>query len=173
MTTVHSYESLPPPGIEVYLSPDELRPGALYEIESDYLEKIAYCVDYEHFFGIHIEDRNNVFSIRLSREPHIRYSDRNGVSSGSKPIQEFIPRNTSLLPKNYSGTDLTRLLIQQSYEHYYELHQNIHLYPEQKDVIISKFNLFSKITESWKAGKLQPPDDHGYLNISTLKQVEH
>lgn len=173
MTTVHRYDSLPPSEIEVYLSPDELKPGALYEIKSDYLEKIGYCVDHEHFFGIHIEDRNNVFSIRLSREPHIRYSDRNGVSSGSRPIQEFTPRNTSFLPRSYSGADLTCLLIQQSYEHYNELHQNIHLYQEQSDIIVSKFNLFSKISEEWKSGKLQLPDDHGYLNISSLKQAEH
>jgi hypothetical protein len=171
MTTVHGYDSLPPSEIEVYLSPDELKPGAFYEVKSDYLERIAYCVDHEHFFGLHIEDRQGVFSIRLSREPHITHCDKNGINSGSRPVNEFTLRNTSYLPKNYGGSDLTHLLVQHSLEYYNELYQNLHQYPEQEDLIATKLTLFSTIMNGWQKNTLPQPDDHGYLNIASLKQA--
>ncbi len=172
MTTVYSSEALPPTSTtEVYLSPDELSAGTLYELESDYLERIAYCLDGQYFYGLHLEDRPGVFRLRLSKEPHKSYCDAGGVSSGAKPLTAVLPVHDIQLSQDYTHGDLVPLLVRQTAAYYKALSQEAAPSTLSPEIIQVKQVLFSAILSAWEAGTLPPPDEHGHLDLLVLRPL--
>jgi hypothetical protein len=171
MTTASSYNTLPPmPTPEDYLGHEELKPGSLYLLDSDLIEPIGYCVDGQYFLGLHIEERGELFCLRIAREYHQSFGDKNGISCGTKPKAEV----AQLYPIDLSGegrnANLAVLLVHQLRQHYSELLSDTSLHPYDKEDVDVKQRIFSDIVSAWELGTLGTPDEHGLLDITSIRQ---
>jgi hypothetical protein len=165
MTTIDGRDTLPPTSaVEVYLSPDELQIGALYEVESGNLEPIAYCIDREHFYGLRIEINGDAFYIKIGTEEHHDFRDKNGISSSCLPIREVLPSENRAIEKH----ELAILLVEQNLLYYAYMHANPHNSPRTPDVVEFKWKILTQVMGAWKNGSLQPPDEHGFVDIAPL-----
>lgn len=170
MTTIDGRDTLPSPSnAEVHLSPAELETGAIYEIDSGYLEPVGYCVDPNNFCGLHLEARGNVWSLRIGFEQHRQTSEQNGVDYGALPLKETLPAQDVVLnDPETKKRDLAILLAHQLLQFYNRsLETGYHPILDKEEVRI-KINLFTQILASWDSGTLPLPDIHGFVDLTPL-----
>lgn len=172
MTTVDRYDALPPVSPdETYLELDQLSPGALYEIESGYLERIGYCIDGESFYGLHLEDRIDCFRLRIGTEVHRSLRDKGGTGYGAKPLVEVTPASKTVLDPAAKHRSLAVLLAKQALAYYESLQRGELPTTISPEVIAVKYHVFSQIVSGWNEGALPLPDEHGHLDLSPLRTV--
>lgn len=156
MTTVHGYDTLPPVSPEetsLELTEDSI--GNYFEVQSEHLEAIAYFAGGGWFYGLHEENRPGAWSLRVSIEEQDMLM--HGTGSGTKPLKEVGAADLTLQEQKCLKQTLATKLLQLNHLH--------HL----AGVQVERHAFFSHVTEGVESGILLPPNEHGYIDLSVLR----
>lgn len=170
MKLVHYFDKPPPSDTERYLSWEEMKPEALYELDSDRLERIGLCIDGRYFYGLNIEENPQTYALRLRKEIHQDLDDPERVRSGSRPLSEVAPAlHIDLAQDRHRNVAI--LLTHQLYEYYKDAYEGVTMPPLDREIIETKYRIYSEILTAWENETLPHPDEHGDLDLAPLKRT--